>query len=70
MGFFYLYDILCAKDFNPNERTAFAFSKDNPKFLLAEQLRRAVLSFYKYNGETAAVKASITEKAEATEAEF
>ena len=70
MGFFHLYDILCAKDFNPNERTAFAFSKDNPKFLLAEQLRRAVLSFYKYHGETAAVKASITEKAESTEAEF
>jgi hypothetical protein len=38
--------------------------------LLAEQLRRAVLSFYKYHGETAAVKASITEKAESTEAEF
>jgi len=49
VGFFYLYDILCAKDFNPNERTGYAFSKDNPKFLLAEQLRRAVLSYYKYH---------------------
>src|SRR6187551_2549926 len=46
-GFLYLYDILCAKDFNPNERTGYAYSKDNPKFLLAEQLRRAVLSYYK-----------------------
>ncbi|RTL60277.1 MAG: rubredoxin [Sphingobacteriales bacterium] len=44
---FHLYDILCAKDYNPNERTAFVFSSDNPKFVLAEQLRRAVLSYYR-----------------------
>ena len=49
IGFFHVYDILCAKDYNPNERTGFAYSKGNPKFLLAEQLRRAVLSFYKYH---------------------
>lgn len=48
-GLFYVYDILCAKDFNPNERTGYAFSKGHPKFLLAEQLRRAILSFYKYH---------------------
>ena len=48
-GFFHVYDILCAKDYNPNERTGFAFSKANPKFSLAEQLRRAILSFYKYH---------------------
>lgn len=48
LGFFYTYDILCAKDYNPNERTDFAFSRDNPKIVLAEQVRRAVLSFYKY----------------------
>jgi hypothetical protein len=47
-GFIYTYDILCAKDYNPNERTDFVFSRDNPKFLLAEQLRRAVLSYYHY----------------------
>jgi hypothetical protein len=47
-GLFYTYDILCAKDYNPNERTDFVFSKNNPKFVLAEQLRRAVLSFYSY----------------------
>lgn len=47
----HVYDILCAKDFNPNERTGYAFSKDNPRFLLAEQLRRAVLSYYNYHGE-------------------
>ena len=43
---FHVYDILCAKDFNPNERTDYIYSRDNPKFVLAEQLRRAVLSFY------------------------
>jgi rubredoxin len=45
IGLFPVYDILCAHDFNPNERTGFAFSRNNPKFLLAEQLRRA-LSLY------------------------
>jgi len=49
-GFFYTYDILCAKDYNPNERTDFVFSRDNPKVVLAEQLRRAVLSFYYHAG--------------------
>ena len=46
MGLFYVYDILCAKDYNPNERTDFVYSSSNPKFVLAEQLRRAVLSYY------------------------
>ena len=45
LGFFYFYDILCAKDFNPNERTGFVFSRYNPRFLLPEQLRRADLFF-------------------------
>jgi len=49
-SFFHSYDILCAKDYNPNERTAFAFSSDNPRWVLGEQLRRAVLSFY-HSGE-------------------
>jgi hypothetical protein len=48
---FHLYDILCAKDYNPNERTDFIFSSDNPKLVLAEQLRRAVLSYYSHNRE-------------------
>lgn len=47
-GLFNVYDILCAKDYNPNERTDFIYSKDNPKFVLAEQLRRAVLSYYNH----------------------
>lgn len=48
IGFFNRYDILCAKDFNPNERTGYAFSRNNFKWLLPEQLRRAVISFYAY----------------------
>jgi len=50
-GFFHVYDILCAKDYNPNERTDFIYSRDNPKFVLAEQLRRAVLSYYNQTRE-------------------
>ena len=45
-GFFNTYDILCAEEFNPNKRTAFVFSRNNPKWLLQEQLRRAILSYY------------------------
>jgi rubredoxin len=45
---FKVYDILCAKDFNPNERTEEIFSSGNPKIVLPEQLRRSVLKFYNY----------------------
>lgn len=45
---FKVYDILCAKDFNPNERTEEVFSSGNPKIVLPEQLRRSVLKFYDY----------------------
>ncbi|MDP4265157.1 MAG: rubredoxin [Bacteroidota bacterium] len=51
-GFFYLYDILCAHEFNPNERTGSVFSRNNPKFFLAEQLRRAIFSFYAHYHES------------------
>ncbi len=47
-GFFYTYDILFAKNYNPNERTAFVFSTDNPKVVVGEQLRRAILSYYNF----------------------
>jgi hypothetical protein len=43
-----VYDILCAKDFNPNERTEEIFSSGNPKAVLPEQLRRSVLKYYSY----------------------
>jgi rubredoxin len=45
MGLFHVYDILCAHEFNPNERTGFAFSRNNLKFFMAEQLSRAVFLF-------------------------
>lgn len=45
---FKVYDILNAKDFNPNERTEEVFSSDNFKFVLPEQLRRSVLKYYRY----------------------
>jgi rubredoxin len=44
----HVYDVLCARDFNPNERTGFVFSKNNPRFLLPEQLRRCIWSFYNH----------------------
>ncbi len=47
-----VYDILCAKDFNPNERTGEVFSRSNPRFILPEQVRRSILKFYKYRLNT------------------
>ncbi|MET1056062.1 MAG: rubredoxin [Pedobacter sp.] len=49
---FPVYDILCAKNFNPNERTGEIFSSGNPRFILPEQLRRAVLKFQRYRLNT------------------
>jgi rubredoxin len=49
--FLHVYDILCAQGFNPNERTGFVFSSNNPLFLLAEQLRRSVISFYNHRAD-------------------
>ncbi|MEO6733439.1 MAG: rubredoxin [Ferruginibacter sp.] len=64
IGFFHVYDILCAKDFNPNERTGFNYSTGNPKFLLAEQLRRAIISYYAYHQSllTVSPKKEVTKK--------
>jgi rubredoxin len=50
-GFFYFYDILCAKDFNPNERTGNIFSRYNTRVMLSEQLRRLILSFYDHQAK-------------------
>jgi len=49
IGFLPVYDILCAHQFNPNERTGTIYSKGNPKFLIREQLRRAILSYYQFH---------------------
>ncbi len=60
----FVYDILCAKDFNPNERTSLAYAKGIPKLLLPEQLRRAIALFYKQSNAADAVAESMlaTEK--------
>jgi rubredoxin len=47
-NFFPLYDILCAKDFNPNERTGEVFCSRIPKLLLPGRLRQAILVFYRH----------------------
>lgn len=44
--FIHVYDILCAKDFNPNERTGFAFSRNNLRIWLPERIRRLLHLFY------------------------
>ncbi len=62
----FVYDVLCAKDFNPNERTGFAYSTSNMKFLLAEQLRRAVLSYYSYRKSENSITDEATEEEIAT----
>jgi rubredoxin len=46
--FLFVYDILCAKNFNPNERTGEVYSRNNPKIVLSEQLRRAIFTFNEY----------------------
>lgn len=51
LGFFHFYDILCANGFNPNERTGFVFSRFNTRFLLPEQLRRLIVSFYAHQSK-------------------
>ncbi len=51
IGFLPVYDILCAGDFNPNERTGFVFSRTTPKLLLPERLRRAIILFYQHQGK-------------------
>lgn len=61
IGFFNLYDLLFAEDFNPNERTGKVFSRNNIKFFVPEQLRLAIVSFYnhKAKGQQAIKKAAI-----------
>ena len=55
-----VYDILCAKDFNPNERTEEIFSSGNPKIVLPEQLRRSVVKYYHYRaGLQKSLKANV-----------
>jgi hypothetical protein len=49
--FIKVYDVLCAKGFNPNERTEEIFTKDNPIFFVPEQVRRSILKYYKFKAK-------------------
>ncbi len=61
IGFLYRYDILCAKDFNPNQRTGATFSTNNLKWFLPKELKRAVINFY----ETIADRQALPEEKKA-----
>ncbi len=68
-GFFHLYDILIAKDFNPNERTGVVFSKNNLKIWLPEQMRRAILGFYNHQSKVLKTPEKKSSKKEAAATE-
>ena len=51
VGFFNLYDVMFAHNFNPNERTGTVFSRNNIKLFLPEQLRLAIVSFYNHKAK-------------------
>ena len=55
---FKVYDILCAKDFNPNERTGEIYSSGNPIIVLPEQLRRCILYYYQHRAIVTGAKLS------------
>jgi hypothetical protein len=74
----HLYDILCARNFNPNERTGFVYSRNNPRFLLGEQLRRAIFAYYQFRNDRhlsserqiAVQKQNIKERPQAPQREY
>ncbi len=49
IGLFPVFDILCSRDFNPNERTGSIYSRSNFRWMLPEQLRRAIIGFYRFH---------------------
>lgn len=59
---FKMYDILCANDYNPNERTGEVYSSNNFKFLLPEQLRRCVIDYYRFRAKVTSRAAAVAQK--------
>lgn len=49
--FFPVYDILCSKNFNPNERTETVFISNITRWHLAAELQKSVLWYYKRKAE-------------------
>ncbi len=50
--FFFVYDILCAQDFNPNERTGYVFRKNILKMFLPLELKKAAQEFYQFKAKS------------------
>ncbi len=46
-----VYDIVMAQEYNPNQRSEKLVSAANPRWLLYEQLRRAVVAYYRERGK-------------------
>lgn len=64
IGFFNLYDILIAQDYNPNERTGTVFARNYIKWFLPEQLRMAIVSFYNQKEKTETSLKQVMHKSE------
>ena len=63
--FFHVYDILCATNFNPNERTAFRTGQNIFKFMLPAKLRKTIILFYEHqHNKNEKIKKLITKKPE------
>jgi rubredoxin len=64
IGFFSLYDILFATNFNPNERTGKVFSRNNIRLVLPEVLRRAIITFYRNSNKPSAGLSQVIQQKE------
>jgi rubredoxin len=63
--FFHVYDILCATNFNPNERTGFETGQNIFKFMLPAKLRKTIILFYEHqHNKNEKIKKTITKKPE------
>lgn len=70
--FFHVYDILCATNFNPNERTGFKTGQNIFKFMLPGKLRKTIILFYEHqHNKNEKIKKMIKKKPEvAAEKQF
>lgn len=63
--FLYVYDILCATNFNPNERTGFKTAQGIFKFMLPAKLRKTIILFYEHqHSKNEKIKKMIKKKPE------
>ena len=65
ISFFHVYDILCATNFNPNERTGFKTAQNIFKFILPGKLRKTIILFYEHqHNKNEKIKKMITKQPE------